>query len=775
VLTVSHPLSLPIEYADSAYTPYSSQSFPSQQADNAAQLNQMAFAANSAAVAPYLSTQVAQNFSLNISSCRPTIGSQGTKVSVKATSQYNLFSGEFSASTPYAWLIFGTQRCSMQISSNGRDENGNYTYTLTAEAPPFLSTGCPSLSNVPLTLALENASGDEIARVPNVAVFSYHHGQGSVAAAGAADNVATPGPGSPKPRSPVHQGSPPHSASQPRLKPGSPVAQHSLTNEASTSAYTFSPNNATTNTATHVQQSSAAVPADFATPSQGGAYGQGNTGVMSSYRSPALADHYQQRAPPALRSPHSTNWYFGSPMDPMRTGASVLAGGLPTSTSRPAPLSMEPSHSEEPRLVRTSTLAQPAGGYPGYGVYQEKASIKFVGNLASMAENWTPEEWENKRRLVLFKKKQTGSVLTVSFQAVSPAERPPHSICISCIWWEEKQACYVTSVDTIHLLEQLLAAPNRFGVDEKNRIRRNLEGFRPATVSKSRAESEEFFKVIMGFGNPKPRNIEKDVKVFQWKDLGQALQKIVSKYSASSVMPPTTSTHIPPSLSLGAYPALPATPVSTASSSSSDAACASGYGGHYHHQVDNLTSPRSLPGTSSWQTQPYSSSASRTMSQSLKTTSPVADSGLRMSSTLLVVYDHRGATHSLTSPYGLSTSPSTYTAPPGGAARHGHGHGHVHAQAAAAAYPAHHSHHSHHNHQQQHQHHGLSHSAPHSGQMRSWDPYPAVAPEGYASQSGAGGHASTGQVYSGGGGAGGGGGGASGATGDGYGVAVSRG
>ncbi|KAG7288378.1 hypothetical protein NEMBOFW57_007910 [Staphylotrichum longicolle] len=163
-----------------------------------------------------------------------------------------------------------------------------------------------------------------------------------------------------------------------------------------------------------------------------------------------------------------------------------------------------------------------------------------------MAEGWSQEEWENKRRLVLFRKQQTGSVLTVSFKPVSVAERPPHSICISCIWWEEKQACYVTSVDTIHLLEQLLAAPNRFGVDEKNRIRRNLEGFRPATVSKARAESEEFFKVIMGFGNPKPRNIEKDVKVFHWKDLAAALYKIISKYSASTttLMTPTTSPHV---------------------------------------------------------------------------------------------------------------------------------------------------------------------------------------------------------------------------------------
>ena len=86
----------------------------------------------------------------------------------------------------------------------------------------------------------------------------------------------------------------------------------------------------------------------------------------------------------------------------------------------------------------------------------------------------------------------------------------------------------MTSVDTIYLLEQLVNV--RVTVEEKNRIRRNLEGFRPLTVSKAKADSEEFFKVIMGFPVPKPRNIEKDVKVFSWKILSHALKKIISKY-----------------------------------------------------------------------------------------------------------------------------------------------------------------------------------------------------------------------------------------------------
>lgn len=91
--------------------------------------------------------------------------------------------------------------------------------------------------------------------------------------------------------------------------------------------------------------------------------------------------------------------------------------------------------------------------------------------------------------------------------------------------------CFITSVDCIYLLESLISV--RFTVEEKNRIRRNLEGFRPLTVSKCKPESAEFFKLIMSFPNPKPRNIEKDVKVFPWKVLPYALKKIVGKYTAS--------------------------------------------------------------------------------------------------------------------------------------------------------------------------------------------------------------------------------------------------
>ena len=206
---------------------------------------------------------------------------------------------------------------------------------------------------------------------------------------------------------------------------------------------------------------------------------------------------------------------------------------------------LDSSSTSSAPLIRTSHLQQSPGASPAgpmagsafnsYPIYGQKAVLKLRGNLNSMTENWTPEEWTAKRRLVQFFRSRDGCTVNAQFAPVKPEDRQPNSITISCIWWEERQECFATSVDTIALLEQLV--DNRFTVEEKNRIRRNLEGFKPLTVAKGKADSEEFFKVIMGFPNPKPRNIEKDVKVFEWKVLAGALKKIMSKYVSLLELP----------------------------------------------------------------------------------------------------------------------------------------------------------------------------------------------------------------------------------------------
>ncbi|KAI8883299.1 hypothetical protein K501DRAFT_184728 [Backusella circina FSU 941] len=175
-----------------------------------------------------------------------------------------------------------------------------------------------------------------------------------------------------------------------------------------------------------------------------------------------------------------------------------------------------------------------------------------------MTYNWTPEEWQSGRKLVKFWRRQhndntdpsdrTGEV-ECGFESIEQeiyqqqrlrenmasqkdgGAKKSNSLIVSCIYWQERNDYFITSVDCIYLLEGLIGV--QFTVEEKNRIRRNLEGFRPFTVSKCKPECADFFKLIMSFPHPKPRNIEKDVKVFAWKTLSNALRKIIRKYTPS--------------------------------------------------------------------------------------------------------------------------------------------------------------------------------------------------------------------------------------------------
>ncbi|KAM7216578.1 hypothetical protein V8F06_007989 [Rhypophila decipiens] len=646
-------------YGNSPYPDYSPQSLSTIDAQNAHRLR-MAFAANSGASGQYLAAQSASN--INVLSCHPSSGSHGTKVTLKVTSQYDFGTGAMAvASSPFVSVVFGSQRCNTQIQKESEDANGTCTYTVTTEAPQFLNTGCPSLSNVPLTLLVDGPNGEEIARVNDAGAFTYNTSQGGNASGsvgiGSAGDTSPPDLGSPK-RSPVQRTSPPHQSLQMQASTSSSSVHQGLAADPTTNTYGFPPG---VSGPTAVGQIQAHAQADYTNTAPSGYNTAASNMIGSFHRTATYPDHYS-RVPPVLRSPHGTGWTpFGSQLDSIRGSATALSPSSHTSTTRQGLASLHHTNTQSvPRLIRTSTMNQPGSGsagtgysqYPGF--YPTKAVLDIVGDLGSMAENWTQEEWANKRRLVMFTKRQNGSQLTASFKPVRESERNPSSTCISCIWWAEKNECFVTSVDTIYLLEQLAAAPSKFTVEEKNRIRRNLEGYHPVTVSKGKAESEEFFKVIMAFGNPKPRNIEKDVKVFPWKTLANALKKIIGKYSASmaSVEASAATSHmIPPGMN-GSYPLLPPTPNSVSPANASESASAGGYmSTSQHHQVDSMTSPRQLPGVSSWPT--YATSA-RTMSPAVKheTNSPVTSSGLRIST--LTAYDSRGAMQNLTSPYSIS-------------------------------------------------------------------------------------------------------------------------
>lgn len=530
---------------------------------NAAQMTQMVYAPNQNRPSyeqsgPYLN--VGSN-APEVASFTPLRGPEGTKLFVYITSLYELLT----TNEPVFFLKFGQQKLRASLTRMNQ-QGGVCQYALAVETPQFASTGWSS-SQVPVSMFMESGDGDVIAKV-EVGHFTYVDGAmmgGNASMEGSRKRKIST-------ESADLMKSPAKRVSSQQIRPKEEYASYgySSTDGSGYSPSYLQPNSSYSNLATQYSRSAGSFQGQPSSRNIGYAFSN------SSAASPIVK----------AQSPQIPNWTPG-----YSTMGSNLARspGVPSNatSSRPALTSLpSPASVANPPLIRTSTLQQtpspastPHGGqqFNAYALYPNKAKLEINGDLDSMVQNWSDEECEARRRLVCFQRTQSGSTITTSFRPVSVDDRPPNSICISCIYWEEKQECFITSVDTIYLLEQLVAA--RFTVEEKNRIRRNLEGFRPLTVSKGKQDSEEFFKVIMAFPNPKPRNIEKDVKVFHWKDLSSALKKIIGKYSAS------------PSSTLPPAPAL-LTPVSSTGYAATEAAGIS-YVSDHHGAI----SPRSISGS----------------------------------------------------------------------------------------------------------------------------------------------------------------------------------
>ncbi|KAK2746796.1 hypothetical protein FQN57_002838 [Myotisia sp. PD_48] len=456
----------------------------------------------------------------------PSLGGEGTKLSVYIQSLVDLL-------TPPTWafsLIFGSLHCDCTIAPLGF-EDSRYQYVLMVDVPAFATT-CSGGPSVSLQVVI-NDQETSVPHIVRVGSFSYSE-----------KAMETPQ----------------------RKRRMSAASNDTSLSANSRSVKQLRMNENSTVVTAHSERLSASPYSPYlSTPAS-------LCGYPTQYHQQVPAtvqfDHIQART--NAPSPLASSW-SPSVSDATVSSCSPSLSGTPLAKDPEQSGSGKPHN---PTLVRTSTIQHSLAGAPcvqnqpfnPYAMYPTKAVLKLNGNLDTMTENWTVEERESQRRLVQFSRGQEGSTIHADFKPVAPADRVPNSICISCIYWAGKDECYVTSVDTIYLLESLVGV--RFTVEEKNRIRRNLEGFRPSTVSKAKPDSEEFFKVIMGFPNPKPRNIEKDVKVFPWKILTHALKKIIGKYSASysstaSALPtPLGSNYVSPRITSSCLDARSASPLS---------------------------------------------------------------------------------------------------------------------------------------------------------------------------------------------------------------------
>ncbi|KAI7905257.1 uncharacterized protein BX663DRAFT_469133 [Cokeromyces recurvatus] len=265
---------------------------------------------------------------------------------------------------------------------------------------------------------------------------------------------------------------------------------------------------------------------------------QSSQGYNTIY-STATTAHYQA-------AQGYNNYYV--PANPV--GAATTTATATATTTRSGKGMIMPtkraSNSRATKKNNADLIAQQITGNPFEGIIS-KAAIIFMNKTKLAIDMWTEAEITQCRRVILFWRRQFinrdgilgKNELECGYQVLNASQYAREGssqtsrdrLMISCIYWPKRGEHFITSVDCINLIEGLLDV--EFTVEEKNRVRRNLEGFKPITINKSDPEKCELFKLIMGFPYPKPRNIEKDIKVFLWTSLPKALRKIAKKFSPS--------------------------------------------------------------------------------------------------------------------------------------------------------------------------------------------------------------------------------------------------
>lgn len=192
---------------------------------------------------------------------------------------------------------------------------------------------------------------------------------------------------------------------------------------------------------------------------------------------------------------------------------------------------MYKTNQQAPNLIRTSRFSSEfIRKHLDFINTPLKLDVHPNANIAIC--DWSPQEVASGRRIVqLLVAGRSPTHFQIDVRIVPPNSIPTsdkHPL-ISCVRWHEKDSYVVTSVDILLVLESLVGEP--FSNEEKSRVRRNLQFLKPATVT--RGDGGRLFNSLMSMENPRPRNIEKDLKVFKWTDLFVAINRVLSKYSAN--------------------------------------------------------------------------------------------------------------------------------------------------------------------------------------------------------------------------------------------------
>lgn len=155
--------------------------------------------------------------------------------------------------------------------------------------------------------------------------------------------------------------------------------------------------------------------------------------------------------------------------------------------------------------------------------------VRLLSSTEDMMYNWTAAETRCGRRLVRFSvtRHEDGHRM-VACRAISPSEYTEDFDLANTFSYIARPSggFVITSVDLLHLAELLYG--DKSSIPEKNRLRRHLERLHPQCVGRHR-DNGGLYSRIAAFDKPRPLSITKDVKVFNWAKLPQALEFIMAK------------------------------------------------------------------------------------------------------------------------------------------------------------------------------------------------------------------------------------------------------
>lgn len=188
----------------------------------------------------------------------------------------------------------------------------------------------------------------------------------------------------------------------------------------------------------------------------------------------------------------------------------------------PSPLSPNEMRVQINNLQRFNTNIQ----------FLDRAELQKAMNPAT----WHPHELKAQRRIIeftVFREFQANlsPIVRIQWKAIEQQYwqgNKGNTFAISVIAYDDKWL--ITSVDVISSVECFFGTHLCTG--EKNRIRRGFEFRTPETLHKGEGS---VYALVQSFVNPKPRNIDKSVKVFDACHYLTLVEKICGCYVSATL------------------------------------------------------------------------------------------------------------------------------------------------------------------------------------------------------------------------------------------------